>query len=97
MVGTKEVLIGREKKQIKFRLQKAFQDIISRAKEEDETISSTQINWCTGFAKRSYKSVFPSSGNITVVDSEVVNVNEILKSQGAKVFEVMNREVIWTR
>ena len=71
-------------------LQKAFQDPNSRVKE------GTHISWFTGFGNRDYNCGFPIGGNIAVVDRKVVKVGEVLKSYGAKIFEVMNVEVNWT-
>ena len=79
-----------------FRSQKAFSDLNNRAKEKNMAVTCTQIRWLTGFGNRDYNYVFSNGGNIAVVDRKIVKVGEVLKSQGAQIFEVMNSEVICT-
>ena len=54
----------------------AFEDLNSRAEEEDWAITSTQLSWFTGFRNMGYKCVFLNGENI----AEVVKVCEVLKS-----------------
>ena len=49
MVGKEARLVGWKRKWVKFRLQKAFQDFNSRAKEVDGAIS-----WLIGFENENY-------------------------------------------
>ena len=64
------MLVGWERKRVEFRLQKAFQDLKSRAKEGDGAVTSTQICWFTGFGNRGYNKVPRHSKRGSILSSK---------------------------